>query len=99
MEVSSQSPAEVVVGIDPGAEYTKLTPDPLVHDTDPSVPALVGTSIESEPGVVRVRIAVPNDQPAGRYVGAIIDATGGRRGELVVHLKAPPAPRARARRR
>jgi hypothetical protein len=104
VEVSSESPTELMVAVDLGAECSKLTAEPLGHATDKDVPPLAGVSIETSPEVIRVRLSVPNDQPGGQYRGALKDERGMKRGELVATVKPPaavprPAPRPRARAR
>jgi hypothetical protein len=99
VEVSSQYPTEVIVALDPGAELTKLTAEPLVNGDDKNAPPLAGTVMECATDVVRVRLTVPNDQPAGQYRGAIKDPLGIKRGELVAHVKGSPTAKPRARRR
>lgn len=84
VHISSRSPAEVTVDLDPGAEYAKLSVDPLVVTGDNEAPHLAAIRFECETGHIRVRVTVPNDQPPGSYFGHIHDATGARRGELRV---------------
>lgn len=77
---------EVVVCIDPGAEYLRLTVDALRPADGRKADPLTGSTIDCESGTVRVRVAVPAKQPEGRYVGAIRDGAGVQRGQLTVVL-------------
>lgn len=99
VEVSSEYPTEVIVALDPGAELTKLTAEPLVHAEDKNAPPLAATVIDCASDIVRIRLTVPNDQPAGQYRGAIKDPAGIKRGELVAQVKGSPKATPRARRR
>lgn len=93
VHLSSKAPAEVTVDLAPGADQSALRIDSLSHTTNHQAPPLVGIGIERMNGTLRVRVAVPNDQPAGSYRGAITDTTGARRGELRVDVdgSAPPS--------
>jgi len=93
--VSSQAPTEVTVDLEPGAEYAKLSADPLTTQDD-DAPPLAAIRFECEKGHVRVRVTVPSDQPGGSYFGHIVDATGARRGELRVEIERRPRPAKRA---
>jgi hypothetical protein len=84
--VASRSRAQVSVCVDPGADVVALTADPLNAADDPKKPPLKAVEIKTECGHVRVGVTVPYDQPPGRYVGAIRDASGCRRGELAVEI-------------
>lgn len=96
--ISSKHPAEVTVDLEPGAEYAKLTADPLTSG-DSGAPPLAAVRFECETGHVRVRVTVPTDQPGGSYAGHIHDATGARRGEVRVEIEGPRPPAGRAKKK
>ncbi|MGP1676451.1 MAG: hypothetical protein ACTS6J_04760 [Burkholderiales bacterium] len=90
VQVSSRVQTEVTVNLQPGADSQNLKADPLVHTERRDAPPLVSIALESRAGQVRVRLTVPNDQPAGTYIGALHDVTGAKRGELRVEIAAVP---------
>ena len=90
VQVSAQAQTEVTVKLQPGADSHGLRAEPLVHTDRKDAPPLVSIGLESKAGQVRVRLTVPNDQPAGSYVGALRDTSGTERGELRVEISAPP---------
>ena len=90
VQVSSRAQTEVTVDLQPGADSQNLKADPLVHTERRDAPPLVSIALESRAGQIRVRVTVPNDQPAGTYVGALHDVTGVKRGELRVAIAAAP---------
>lgn len=89
VQVSSQRPIEVILSVAPGADAMTLVADALQIDDGSGAPSLVGVTIKCTPGHVRVSVTVPNDQPAGRYSGAIRDAAGMHVGDLTVHVSEP----------
>jgi hypothetical protein len=86
VEVSSHSLTEVTVSVAPGADAGTLAADALAIDDGSDAPSLVGTAITGTPGHVRVSVTVPNDQPPGRYGGAIRNAAGMQVGALTVQV-------------
>jgi hypothetical protein len=88
VRASSTQPVEVTVTLDAGADLTRLGADPLTNAENPKAPKIVGTTVESAPGRVRVRITVPDDQPLGHYAGALRDPTGVARGGLCIEVGA-----------
>lgn len=90
IQVSAQAQTEVTVQLLPGADAHNLSAEPLVHTDRQDAPPLVSLGLESKAGRVRVRLTVPNDQPAGTYAGALYDETGTKRGELRVEILPPP---------
>jgi hypothetical protein len=90
VRITSKTPAEVSIDLDPRAYCIPLKASPLVHSTTPdTAPALVAVDLQYVDSRCRVSIAVPNDQPAGSYSGAILDTAGLQRGTLRVMLEAP----------
>jgi hypothetical protein len=87
VQIASDTPASVVVELDPGAERMNLSADALKHATDRDAPSIAATSIECSEGIARVRVTVPTDQPAGSYRGRIVDDAGAVRGNLTVDLE------------
>jgi hypothetical protein len=90
VQTVSQTPIEVTLNVDPDLDNAKLTADPLMNAGNVNAPPIASTSLISEPGRIRVRVTVPNDQPAGHYRGAVRDGTGRQRGELSVDVEATP---------
>jgi hypothetical protein len=91
-KTSSKYPIEVSACVDPGADAMRLTADPLVGEKK-DAPDLRGITIESQCGHVRICVTIPDDQPAGKYTGAIKDATGCKRGELTIQTSGPATAR------
>lgn len=89
VQLSSHRPAEVTFGVAPGADAMTLAADPLGIDDGSGAPPLVAVAITCTPGHVRVSVTVPNDQPPGRYSGAIRDAAGMQVGDLTVDVSGP----------
>ena len=98
VRVASKHAAEVTVDLEPGAEFAKLTADPLTPKSG-DAPALAAVRFECETGHVRVRVTVPDDQPGGTYSGHIHDATGARRGELRVEIEGARSATTRSRKK
>jgi len=91
VRITSATPAEVAVDVDPRAYCVPLKAAPLVHTTTPgTAPALVGVDLQYVDNRCRVSITVPHDQPAGTYSGAVLDNAGLQRGTLRVILDASP---------
>jgi hypothetical protein len=88
VKVSSPYRTEVSASIDPGADTTHLTFDPVKKSGETDAPPLPNKSvtIEYECGHVRISVTVPNEHPAGLYKGAIRDGCGCKRGELTVEI-------------
>jgi len=86
VEVSSRCLTEVTVSVAPGSDAGTLAADALAIDDGSDAPALVGTAIACTPGHVRVSVTVPNDQPEGRYSGAVRNAAGMQVGALTVQV-------------
>jgi hypothetical protein len=92
VRITSTTPAEVSIDLDPRAYCVPLKAAPLVHATTPATaPALIAVDLQYVDNRCRVSIAVPNDQPVGTYSGAILDNAGLQRGMLRVILEAQPA--------
>jgi hypothetical protein len=85
VHVSSAQPVEVKADIDAGAEYSKLTADPLTLPDKNG--AHLHADLECTPGHVRVRLTIPATQPSGQYVGAVHDAAGVKRGQITVDIE------------
>jgi hypothetical protein len=83
--LASERPVEVKADIDAGAEYLKLTAEPLTVGDSNGVP--LHAHLECTPGHVSVRLTIPPTQPAGRYVGAVHDAAGVKRGQIIVDVE------------
>lgn len=91
VQVTSLQPAEVVVDIEPGCERHPLSADPLLH-VDRAMGARISEfAVECRDGHVRVRLAAPDNQPAGTYEADLRDTDGTRRGVVRVEIEALPA--------
>jgi hypothetical protein len=82
--VSSRRLTEVVVDITPGAESTNLEVGRLRHQDESAW--LEISEIRCEEGQLRVRVSVPDDKPAGRYLGEVYDDRCCKRGEIMVKV-------------
>ena len=89
VQVSSHCPTEVSLSVAPGADAGTLVADALPVDDGSGAPPLVAVAFTCTPGHVRVSVTVPNDQPAGRYSGAVRDAAGMQVGDLTVDVSGP----------
>jgi hypothetical protein len=73
VEVASVQPVEVALDLRPGAGRAPL----LVHTlraVDPDKPALTASALpDGDEGIVRLRVQVPDDHPAGVYSGLLVD--------------------------
>jgi hypothetical protein len=85
VHVSSARPVEVKADIDAGAEYSKLTVQPLTLSESKSTPLHV--DLECTPGHVRVRLTISATQPSGQYFGTVHDAAGVKRGQITVDIE------------
>jgi hypothetical protein len=88
VRIASRNPAKVSVTLDAGAQLLVLRADALVLDGNGYAPDIAPPTIESGTEVT-VRVSIGDDQPGGRYRGAIRDAAGGVRGQLTVDLEGP----------
>jgi hypothetical protein len=82
--VSSSRLTEVVVDIPPGAESTNLEVGRLRHQDGSAW--LEISEIRCEEGQLRVRVSVPDEKPAGRYIGEVYDDRCCKCGEIVVRV-------------
>jgi hypothetical protein len=89
VQVSSPYPVEVKADFDSGAEYSMLTAEPLklVGAAEGSL----AVTLKCSPGLVKIGVSVPAGQVGGRYSGAVNDASGVKRGEIVVDIEAAVA--------
>lgn len=88
VEVASRRPAEVSLRLEAGAGQAALEVGMLVA-RETGVAPLTDVAIERVPGegTARVRLRVPDEQPAGRYNAVVLDAESGLpRGTLSVRL-------------
>jgi hypothetical protein len=77
VEVASAQPVEVGLDLRPGAGLTPLIAHAL-RAADPDKPVLTATVVANgEPGVLRLRVHVADDHPAGVYSGLLLDAASG----------------------
>ena len=86
MRVSSKRTAVVTVSLHPGADSMQLTAEPPAATGNAKKPSPLGLSFESFPGLVRVSVTVPDDQPADSYTFTIHDRDHNQRGELRVDV-------------
>jgi hypothetical protein len=87
--VASQRPVEVKADIDAGAEYSKLTAEPLIAGDGKGTP--LHAYLECTPGHISVRLTIPPTQPAGRYGGAVHDVAGIKRGQITIDIESSSA--------
>ena len=73
VEVSSAQPAEVTVILHDPSATQRLVAQSLRAIGDEGKPPLSAIRFDQVSGHLRVRVAVPPDQPEGVYTGAIID--------------------------
>src|SRR5262249_27434322 len=74
LAVSSTKPVEVSIDLSHGAELGQLVVQDLAAFEGGGKPAITGAKIEpGQDGRVILRLAVPADQPAGTYLGMILD--------------------------
>jgi hypothetical protein len=85
VQVSSQSPIEVIPRLDAGADALTLVADALEISDGSGAPSLVNVAIACAPGRVHVSVTIPTDQPAGHYSGRI-KAAGVPVGDLTVKI-------------
>ena len=86
VEVSSVRPARVTLDLRPHSEGLTLVCRAL-HDVDAGKPALTDVAFAPASGTLGLSVRVPEGQPAGVYVGAVVDvATQEPRGTLTVRL-------------
>ncbi|MEP6733536.1 MAG: hypothetical protein ABJE10_23020 [bacterium] len=95
VHVASPAPVAVKADIDPGAMWSKLTAEPLTRHDNKSAPLTV--ALVCKPGDVRVELSVAAGQPTGHYVGAVHDASGVKRGEIIVDVETTRATTSRAK--
>lgn len=86
VRVSSKSTAVVAVSLHPGADSLQLTTEPLAPAGNARKSSPLGLTFESFPGLVRVNVTVPDDQPADTYTFTIRDKDHYQRGELRVEV-------------
>jgi hypothetical protein len=78
VEVTATQPTEVAVDLRSGIDARDLAVLDLCDIADRGKPPLSAISLDNDAdGRPRVRITVPRDQPAGVYVGAIVDRERG----------------------
>lgn len=86
VEVSSVRPARVTLDLRPHSEGMALVCRAL-HDVDAAKPPLTDVAFALASGVPGVSVRVPEGQPAGVYIGAVVDvATQEPRGTLTVRV-------------
>lgn len=73
VQVSSLQPTGVTVALSGQADASALGILPLHAMDDPGAPPLSTIELDLEGIRLRVRVAVPKDQPTGTYVGAIFN--------------------------
>jgi hypothetical protein len=77
VEVASTQPVEVGLDLRPGAGLTPLIAHAL-RAVEPDKPNLTVTVVANgEPGVLRLRVRVADDHPAGVYSGLLLDEVSG----------------------
>ena len=86
VRVSSKPTAVVTVNLHPGADSLQLTAEPLAPAGNAKKTSPLGLTFESFPGLVRVSVEVPDDQPADSYTFTIRDKDHYHRGELRVEV-------------
>jgi hypothetical protein len=86
VEVASVRPAKVTLDLRPHSEGLALVCRAL-HDVDAAKPPLTDVAFAPASGALGLSVRVPEGQPAGVYVGAVVDvATQEPRGTLTVRL-------------
>jgi len=85
VRVSSKRTAVVTVSLQPGADSLQLTADAPAATGNAKKPSL-DIAFESLPGLVRVSVTVPDDEPADSYTFTIRDRDHCQRGELRVDV-------------
>lgn len=81
LEINAPMPVEVTVRLAPDAEPAGLVVQPLhlvsgagrLSPSTPSASAIHGATIAERDGHARVRLAIAQGQPAGTYLGMILD--------------------------
>jgi hypothetical protein len=86
VRVSSKRPAVVALSLHPGADSLQLTADPPAATGDAKEPSPFDITFESLPGLVRVSVTVPGEQPADSYTFTVRDRDHNPRGELRVDI-------------
>jgi hypothetical protein len=86
VRVSSKRTAVVTVSLHPGADSMQLTAEPPAATGNAKKPSPLGLTFESFPGLVRVSVTVPDDQPADSFTFTIRDRDHNQRGELRVDV-------------
>ncbi|MGH9606303.1 MAG: hypothetical protein ACRD3N_11465 [Terracidiphilus sp.] len=74
VKVSSASPVEVAVKVNPGLDLSMLVSEPLLAEGF-TAPPIDAPAIVREPGTVRVSLKIGAKQPAGKYHGHILKQT------------------------
>jgi hypothetical protein len=77
VEVRSQRPARVIVELSPAAAGRPLAALPLSPIDGSAKPALTAVSLKPAGDQVDVSVVVGADQPAGTYVGVVLDTERG----------------------
>lgn len=86
VRVSSKRAAVVTVSLHPGADCVQLTADPPAAAGNAKESSPFDITFESFPGLVRVSVTVPGDQPADSYTFTVRDGDQNPRGELRVDI-------------
>ncbi len=86
VRVSSKPTAVVTVSLEPGADSMQLTAEPPANTGNGKKSSPLGLTLESFPGLVRVSVTVPDDQPADSYTFTVRDKDHNHRGELRVDV-------------
>jgi hypothetical protein len=89
VRIVSGRPAVVTLDLKGDADPERLVVQPL-RLPEGDVPPITGAAFESDGERARLHVEVPDDQPPGVYVGAVVDRlTGAPAGTLCVELEAP----------
>jgi hypothetical protein len=88
LALTSKQPTEVIVDLKPGSAALALSAHDL-RARDAGIPRIAGVVIATDPAadLVKIQIAVPDDQPLATYTGVILDdATNLPRGTLSLRV-------------
>jgi hypothetical protein len=86
VHVSSKPVTAVTVDLHPGADALVLTAEPVEPAGDGAAMPAVMVVLESSPGLVRVKVRVPDDQLAGSQSFMVRDAYRQQRGTVRVDV-------------
>ncbi|HWP65053.1 MAG TPA: hypothetical protein VNO26_03960, partial [Candidatus Limnocylindria bacterium] len=79
VRLAARQDVEVAVDVAPELADRTLTVQPL-RSADPATAPIVGVRLEPATATAppRLHVAIPPDQPAGTYVGVVVDDASGR---------------------